>query len=641
MATGDRTATFRTDVQGLRGVAVALVFLFHTWPALVPGGFVGVDVFFVVSGYLVVGLLLRELTRAGRIDFARFYARRIRRLLPAATTVLLAVALCTPLLLPATRWRSIALDVVGSVLYVENWNLAARSVDYHAIDTAPSPLQHFWSLSIEEQFYLVSPLLLLVAHRLGRAGPRALMAGVFVASLAASVLLSDTPAGYFVSTTRVWELALGGLLAGLTAVPRKPVWGGLGVAAIGVSAFVIHPHDPFPGWIALLPTLGSAAVLVAQGEGLGGRVLSSRALRWIGDRSYSIYLWHWPLVVVWRAWGGELGLTATVAVAAATVGLSELSYRFVEQRFRHAGPGVPGAPAMLLASLVPLSVATVTYVHFGSSVEVELSELHPGGAVLFGTPAPPPADPLPGPTLIREPRHRDYLVSYTSSKRVHQRLGHPTGRRVWLIGDSHAQHWQEAFTALADARGWSLWVDAKMACGLSLYDVEREGEPFETCRRWSDRVLQAFEADPPEIVILGQSRRQRRWDVGKGRKAAKANRTAHQELWERLAATGATVLVIPDIPRWKTDPVECHLAGRSCRVPISSLDDTIDPVLRAARGSEHAELLDLTDAVCPKGVCQPVIGNVFVYRDTNHLTPEYAASIAEEVGRRMDALLDE
>lgn len=620
-------------------MAVALVFLFHTWPALVPGGFVGVDVFFVVSGYLVVGLLLRELSSTGRVDFKRFYARRIRRLLPAATAVLCAVAASTPFLLPQTRWRDVATDTIASVFYVQNWHLAARAVDYHALDQAQSPLQHFWSLSIEEQFYLACPALLVIAYKAGRAGPKALIGIIFVGSLAASILMSADGAGYFVSTTRMWELALGGLLAGVTRVPGKAWLGILGAVAVGLSGFLIRPEHAFPGWIALMPTLGCAAVLASDGEGLGGRLLSGGLLRWIGDRSYSIYLWHWPILVVWTAHDGDLGPWATAVIGLVTLLLSEASYRLVEERFRHAGPWVPRAPIMALASLVPLAIAGWTLLSFGPT---RVADAHPGGAVLFGAPTPPAAEPIPGPFKIQEPRHKAFLVQHAGETRKPRDFGVPGGRKVRLIGDSHAQHWQEAFAKVAEDRGWSLTMDAKMACGLTTRDVVRRDEPYTACLTWSREVFDAVEADPPEIVILSHTSRQRLWDVGEGEAGLEANREGLREVWNRLADLGVTVVVVPDLPRWPFNPVECALAGKDCALRIrKNTEFGKDLVESSALSGTSARVLDLTPLVCPDRVCRPVIGNVYVYRDTHHLTPEYAASIADEVGRRLDALLAE
>lgn len=270
-----RATSFRGDIEGLRALAVILVLAGHAGSQFVPAGFIGVDVFFVISGFLITGLLVAELDGTGRISLLGFYARRAKRLLPAAGLVLLVTLLLTYLFLPRVRYSNTAWDVVSSALYVMNWRLAEQSVDYMFVDQAPSVLQHYWSLSVEEQFYLFWPLLLLGLAVLG--GRRRLRRGVLmlgfavvaVPSFAWSIHLTSTDSApaYFVTTTRLWELALGGAVAiagGL--LHRTPrvlavllAWSGL--AAVVASAFLLDATSAFPGYIALLPTGGTAAVI--------------------------------------------------------------------------------------------------------------------------------------------------------------------------------------------------------------------------------------------------------------------------------------------------------------------------------------------------------------------------------------------
>ncbi|TDD63977.1 acyltransferase, partial [Jiangella aurantiaca] len=313
---------FRPDVEGLRAVAVLLVLAYHAGLPLVSGGFVGVDVFFVISGFLITGLILREVESTGRLRLGRFYARRIRRLLPATAVVLAATAALTIVLLPPLRWPAIAGDIAVSATYVVNWRLASESVDYLTAEDAPSPVQHFWSLAVEEQFYLLWPVLIIALvwwHRRRRGAPslrRTLLAGlavVAVPSLAWSVHLTAASPGaaYFVSTTRAWELAAGAALAiGARRLERLPAWvasalAGGGLAAVGWAALTYDATTPFPGAAALVPVLGTAAVVgggVAsaptspgadrevpgsgeshKGNGtLPGRLLGTAPLRWVG-----------------------------------------------------------------------------------------------------------------------------------------------------------------------------------------------------------------------------------------------------------------------------------------------------------------------------------------------------------------------
>ena len=306
---------FRSDIEGMRALAVLAVMLWHAGVPLLPGGFVGVDVFFVVSGFLMTSLLLEEGRERGRIDLGRFYARRARRLLPAALTALAGTALLTVLVLPRGRWGEVGGDLLASATYVVNWRMAWRSVDYLDLERAPSPLQHYWSLSVEEQFYLVWPvvLLLVLLYAAGRARVFSTVTWVVtLALLVGSLVVSwrwtlEEPAAYFVTPTRVHELMLGVVVAlGARAWPRLPralaaALGWVGLAMVGVALVVITKETPFPGLWALLPTVGVALVLVAgpSAAGLGPvALLRARPLQWVGRLSYSLYLWHWPFVAV-------------------------------------------------------------------------------------------------------------------------------------------------------------------------------------------------------------------------------------------------------------------------------------------------------------------------------------------------------
>ncbi len=347
---------YRADIQGLRALAVVLVLLYHAGVPWLPGGFAGVDVFFVISGYVITGLLVGEVLRTGSVDLRRFWSRRARRLLPASALVLVTTALLTLTLLPQVRWRETGWDVVTSGLYVVNWRLADRSVDYLAEDSVASPVQQYWSLAVEEQFYLVWPLLLLLAAGLARRrGLRtvpvvALLLGLVVVlpSFAWAVHLSATspPEAYFVTTTRLWQLGVGALVAlGSAWWSRVPVplatvlaWGGPAVVVAG--AMLTGAQTAWPGWAALVPTLGTAAAIIGgvrASEVLGPlRVHRWAVLQWIGALSYSLYLWHWPLLVVAEARLGELSVWTGLGVVLLCVAPAVAGYLLVEQPVRHA-----------------------------------------------------------------------------------------------------------------------------------------------------------------------------------------------------------------------------------------------------------------------------------------------------------------
>jgi peptidoglycan/LPS O-acetylase OafA/YrhL len=370
---------FRPDIQGLRAIAVLLVLAYHLWPATLTGGFVGVDVFFVISGFLITGHLLQHPPRSFR-DLLEFWGRRVRRILPAALLVLAVTAIASRILAPDTRWLANAGEIIASALYVENWALAANSVDYLASAAAPTPVQHYWSLSIEEQFYLFWPVVLLAVYwlvgrlRLAslttvRLAMLAIIAGSLVASMTAT---ADDPAGaYFVTQTRVWELALGGLVATLppAAWSRRSLLLGDGMAWVGLAMILaaglaFTDATPFPGTAALLPVLGAAAVILAAARGPCSptRLLAVRPIQHVGDTSYSIYLWHWPLIVLWPYAFGQVD---ALPVAALSIALASATKVLVEDRFRFAPslqPLVPtfrfAAVGMIVVSLLGIGLRT-------------------------------------------------------------------------------------------------------------------------------------------------------------------------------------------------------------------------------------------------------------------------------------------
>jgi peptidoglycan/LPS O-acetylase OafA/YrhL len=361
--------TFRPDIEGLRGVAVAMVVLFHAGLVAVAGGFVGVDVFFVISGFLITGLLLRERERRGSISLARFYARRIRRLLPAASVVLVVTAGAAFALVNVLDRPSIMADAIACALSVGNIRFALGAGDYFAAVATPSPLLHFWSLGVEEQFYLVWPLLLIAATRTRR--PRvaaAIVLGlVAVVSFGANLAVTDLSPGwsFYSLPTRAWQLALGGLVAiagdRIDRLPRilRALTGWAGLLAVGIAAVVLDSSVPYPGVAAVLPTAGSLAI-VATGATPGGplRLLASLPLRFLGRVSYSLYLWHWPVfVLVPLALARAMTPAEVSGATAAAVILAALSERYVERPFRHGSPAIAARPRRTIApGLVAIGV---------------------------------------------------------------------------------------------------------------------------------------------------------------------------------------------------------------------------------------------------------------------------------------------
>lgn len=380
---------FRPDVEGMRAIAVGLVILFHAYHQPFTGGFIGVDIFFVISGFLITSLLLRENEREGRVSISGFYARRVRRILPASTLVVVVTLLGTYHWLGFINGNSVAEDAKWTAIFAANIHFALLGTDYFGAQLPPSPLQHMWSLGVEEQFYFVWPAVFLVLVFIARGTQhRRVLAGalsvIIVVSLSWSIVQTEANQtwAYFSPLTRAWELALGALVAVLApSIARlKANWAPTvlavaGLCAIVVAALLLTPETRYPGTAAILPVTGSAALIAAgcvARPTLIGRALSLRAMQWVGARSYSMYLWHWPfLIIPARYLNEELSLLQATGLVVLAVLASAVTYRLVENpirgsRFLTARAGLSLAIGASLVAITILAAQWLIVSHYGS-----------------------------------------------------------------------------------------------------------------------------------------------------------------------------------------------------------------------------------------------------------------------------------
>jgi peptidoglycan/LPS O-acetylase OafA/YrhL len=541
-----RGAGFRGDIEGMRAVAVLLVVAFHAGLPFVPGGYVGVDVFFVLSGFLITGLLVDELKRSGTISFTGFYARRVRRLLPLAAVVLAATAAAAHLLVPPVDRAGVGTEVASAAVWVANWHFAGASTQYMA-DVGQSPVLHFWSLSVEEQFYLVWPLLLLCLAGgpwlVRRSWPRAvrraaiglLAIGGLSLLLSARVTATDASLAYFGLHTRAWELAVGAGIALarplLPRLSRRPAVaaGWVGLAMVVGSAVVLDRGTPFPGTAALWPVLGTG-LLVAAGVAAAGtgpaRLLDRPVARFIGRISYSWYLWHWPCLTLANIrWGAtsEAGLGeataaphAGPAIVLAAVALSfvlaVVSHYLVEQPLRHARWFVVSRPRSLQLGAVAVAVclASAWTLHASPAEDAVVAAIPVSSDPSSGLDEPQPRRVGGTSATARGQRVRmtaaqaranrpapttGCYVGYagtTVPAAAACRYGPADGARtIALIGDSHATQWEPAMKQVADRLGWTVYFFAKTAC--SVVDVPiwktSAGGAYTECATWRRSVL--------------------------------------------------------------------------------------------------------------------------------------------------------
>lgn len=674
---------FRPDVEGLRAVAVMVVLLYHAGVPFAGGGYVGVDIFFVISGFLITGLLVRELERTGTVSLARFYSRRAKRLLPLTVVVLaFVVAVSWPLFDPV-RMEEVSLGVVAAGLYVMNWLLAVRAADYFAAGLQASPVQHFWTLAVEEQFYLLWPALLLAVAWWCRRSDRSLrptltvvLTLIALSSLSYSIYSTDLDAGaaYFSTLTRGWELALGGALALVPAsrLEKMPglaaalAWAGL--VAIAFSVWRFDDDTLFPGSAALIPTLGTAAI-IAGGSATTfaprstappvtvapGRLLSLGPVRHVGRISYSWYLWHWPPLVFAAAIWGKLSPLEGLAVAAASYVPAVLTHLWVERPFLHSKTltRFPRKALALGGACTAFSVALgliLFAVTPGFSTKPE-TEVAGAAALQNGHSIQKTADAVrPTPREAKDERPRMYADGcHLGAPEVEAPAcvyGNPSSKTtVVLFGDSHAMQWFPALNELAKERDWRLVGLSKSACppaDVTIYNGTLRRE-YRECDVWRERTLERIvQEEKPDLVVTSSLTKYRPRENGKeleGDAKVAAFEKGYAATLEKLRATGAPVAVIKDVPHPNKDIPVC--VSRS----LDSLEDCVFPRrtafdypksnVRVAEKVEGASLIDATPVVCPGKTCPAVIGDVLVYRNGNHITKTYARTLTPWLGERL------
>ncbi len=669
---------FRPDIEGLRAVALLLVLVYHAEVGWATGGYVGVDVFFVISGFLITGLLLREVERTGTIRLGAFYARRVRRLLPATVVVFAAVVLLAWLVLSPVDRSAVYADVVAAALYVINWRQATEAVAYSDLDAAASPLQHFWSLAVEEQFYLLWPLLVLGVALLARRGGRHLrrrlacaLGALTVVSFGYAVHLTQErgDAAYFTTTTRGWELAAGGLLA---LVPTEywrragtaAAWllGLGGAAAIAVSLVGLTERTPFPGPWAALPVAGALAVIGAGAISRAtpvGWLLSTRPMRYVGRISYSWYLWHWPLIVFASARMSGLPSTLLLVVVALSWLPAALTHRLVETPFRRARAFTGTGSALALGG-----GCTVVSVALGTTAQEAVPSValagwsQTGGAQVLATSTAPQASasalrPLPADAEADKGRaDEDGCLAAQDDTAARPCFYGDTSSdtTVVLFGDSHAMQYFAALEPIAEERGWRLAVLTKSACTPADVTVHHGqfDRPYRECDDWRADALDRIEELRPAMVVTGNKAVATVVDddrrLGEGA-SAEAMTEGYADTLRRLRDTGAEVAVVADNPYPTTDVPSCvsdHLDDLSACAFPSKEGLAYEPVnTQAARDVSGVTLIDPTPVLCPRDEsCPAVIGNALVYRNGTHLTATYARTMSDWFDRRLPRLPD-
>jgi peptidoglycan/LPS O-acetylase OafA/YrhL len=658
----EQRKSFRREIQGMRALGLMLVFMAHAALGFGEGGFVALDTFFVMSGFLITGLIVKEMDKTGAPSLSAFYGRRVRRLLPVALVVLLFVLIASWLWHSPVQSDRVAGDVVAASLYVVNWHFAAQEVDYFAVDPDDSPLQHFWSLSVEEQFYLLWPALLLLALVLARGrGARAVrhglwgvVAGVGIPAFVYSVFMLDydTNAAYFSTIPRALEFAVGGALAlALPRTLRLPppacallTWGGLAMILAGAFLFTEQMGlSGRPGGGADARDRRGARGRYGHGEGAADPAALA-ALDAVPRRlSYAWYCWHWPVLVFARAATGEelTGLAAVGVIALSGIP-TVISHHLIENPLRYSR-GLARVPRRALA-FGAASIAGAVLMAVGltalqpriptapaASVKGAQAAIE-GNAKLART----VAAVAPNPREAKDDRGTLYedgcLVEQHESSSPLCVYGNPrSNKTVVLFGNSHAMHWFPALEPIAKPRNWRLVALTRAGCPIG--DVRFA----DRCDAWREETLRRIEQrERPRLVITATSTAMRLGVVIDGERLSPKDSVPHmrrglERTLRRLRATGARVILLKDLPRSPHDVPTCvsehperldRCAFRRERHPDRDFDaQSADPV-------DGADVVDAAPVVCPRGVCPAVMGKALVYRDDNHLTATFARTLS-------------
>jgi peptidoglycan/LPS O-acetylase OafA/YrhL len=685
-------AFYRYDLDGLRGIAIALVAVFHIWFGRVSGG---VDVFLALSGFFFGGKILRAaLNPAVSLSLVSEVTRLIRRLVPALVVVLAACAVLTILIQPQTRWETFADQSLASLGYYQNWELASTASDYLRAGEAVSPLQHIWSMSVQGQFYIAFLLLIAGCAAVFRRPLKAHLRTLFVVLLSALTVasfiysifahLDDQSIAYYDSFARGWELLLGALVGAVVADIRWPGWLRTAVASVALAAIVscgalIDGVDEFPGPWALVP-VGATMLMILAGANLGGermpapsRLLATRALVELGAIAYSLYLWHWPLLIFWLSYTGHKHANFFEGAAILLISgvLAYLTTQLVEDPLRYrapqgsvAAPPLPWwsrlrKPTMALGAAVVLLGVTVTATSFtwrqhvtvlraaGKELSVLNPQDYPGARALTEHVRVPTLPMRPSVLEVKEDlpaSTRDGCISdFVNPAVVNCLYGDLNATRtIALAGGSHAEHWLPALDVLGHAHHFKVVTYLKMGCPLSTEQVPLimgNNAPYPQCREWVQATMDKLISDRPDYVFTTTTRP---WNI----KSGDVMPATYIGIWQTLSDNNIPILGMRDTP-WLVkngqpfDPADC-LAKKggtpaSCAIKRSDVLSDRNQTLDFVEQFPLLKVLDMSDAICRTDICRPVEGNVLIYHGAHHLTPTYMRTMAHELGLQIAA----
>lgn len=616
------------EIQGLRALAVLLVIAFHA--KFLSGGFIGVDIFYVISGYLITGLLLRELGQTGSISLANFYSRRIRRLLPSTFLVLMTTAIVSFGVMPASARSNLGRNIVAAALYVSNYVFAWWQNDYQNLGATPSPIIHFWSLAVEEQFYLLWPVLILLAARRGRhLSVLKALASVTLASFALSLIATAKfPIWSFYSLpTRAWELGLGALVVFVRDYPlafRRWRWlSWIALALLVLSAVLFNENTLFPGRAALLPTLSTAFLLfmISHLPRLLSSVFNLRLVQWIGDISYPLYLWHWPaLVLPLYVLNGPMSPLERMGSIGLTFLLAGLTHRYVENPFRHVHR--PFGSLIRIAALGTLIVSMLGVgISFSSAKDLRIKGI--SGSVA-----------LKEITRLPSIYAAGCQVGKTATTSPPCLYGDIHGSRsIYLFGDSHAAQWFPTLNSIATLHGFKLVVLTKSSCPAASVQLADQGAFRNApCVRWRENSFARIARAHPWAVIV--SNFDHYVPPGNVADASVWWRDGMVRTIERLRSLTVHPIYIQDTP-WPNRDIPSCLLEKRISACATSRPPTETWLVSSASG--QGDVINPTDWFCAN-TCPAIRDGIVVYRDATHMSVDFARHLVPLLAQKLAAL---
>jgi len=639
---------FRNEIQGLRASAALLIAIYHIWFNRVSGG---VDVFFVLSGFLIIGSLTREATSTQTVAFGAYFTRMARRIVPLAYVVISVVLVGVWIFVSRVYWDDMFRGIRAAVGYFANFHFASTSVEYLDQDASASPVQHFWAMSIQGQFYLVIPFFVMMTALLARLSKRSLQS-VFVVSLVAATIASfvysviATPQNsapmYFNSFARIWEFGLGGLVAVVMAkvvfnrvIAAVMAWVGIAVVFLN-AVFIVNIS--YPGYIALVPVMGAVLLL------LGGqtahlsfpiRFLGSAPLARLGDYSYGFFLWHWPLLIFGKLHFDteEVTVFGGVAIIFGAMLLSMITYHYVELPFLNRRRGGQSRPSGIeifgvFAAVVAIVSATVILQESALRGVAPIADDPSSNAMAFEK-VPTAAnselfDPLrpltPDPLVAKRDASQTakdgcFKKDITSSRVEICTYGDPAGKTIALVGGSHSLQWTTAVKAAAEKHKWKLQVIVKVTCRYGFVDDS-------LCGNWAANAEKYLLENKPDLVLLTAT---------VGTKPAETVPAEYLERWKVLSKAEIPILAIRDNPWFPYSVSACVDKNRAdpmaCAYPRSNRLKPVNPALSATEGIDGMSVVDFNDYLCDDKLCYAVIDNIVTYRDRDHLTNTFVSRL--------------